>query len=304
MKSFLCFLGDVEHALMRWVLFIISIACPSINLIYSELVVASSSCSIRWIFDHHPLHHSSQQSRHKWTSGVKRKDIFKIENLWDEKDIYDKDWSQDTMLEDASLRKMKALLATSNRLPPWSSVVNQYSQEQVSLLETSTSKTPNSRFRSSDPSPSPFSTSSLAASLLGCLRQKHLLLRWSLGCHSDFYIGRCVWQIQARRSSSRQGRGKPGVATMHQPSSQPTIQPTSQPIWPQCGSRLDKINSLVKKGQPLKQWSCRGMGEVKARLEVEKIKDWWSVGILLIRSLSPKNERRMMPSHCYMIKDC
>ena len=32
--------------------------------------------------------------------------------------------------------------------------------------------------------------------------------------------------------------------------------------------RLDKINSLVKKGQPLKQWSCRGMGEVKARLEV------------------------------------
>ena len=43
----LCFLGAVEHALMRWVLFIISIACPSINLIYSELVVASSSCSIR-----------------------------------------------------------------------------------------------------------------------------------------------------------------------------------------------------------------------------------------------------------------
>ena len=168
---------------MHWcALFIIPIACPSINLIYSELVVASSSCSIRWIFDH-PLHHSSQQSRHKRTSGVKRKDIFKIENLWDEKDIYDKDWSQDTMLEDASLRKMKALLATSNRLPPWSSVVNQYSQEQVSLisilLKTSNSKNPNSRFRSSDPSPSPFSTSSLAASLLGCLRQKHLLLRWS-----------------------------------------------------------------------------------------------------------------------------
>ena len=45
--SILCFVGDVEHALMRWVLFIISIACPSINLIYSELVVASSSCSIR-----------------------------------------------------------------------------------------------------------------------------------------------------------------------------------------------------------------------------------------------------------------
>ena len=97
------------------------------------------------------------------------------------------------------------------------------------LLETSNSKTPNSRFRSWDPSPSPFSTSSLAASLLGCLRQKHLMLRWSLGCHSDFYIGRCVWQIQARRSSSRQGRGKPGVAIMHQPSSQPTNQPTDQP---------------------------------------------------------------------------
>ena len=40
------------------------------------------------------------------------------------------------MLEDASLRKMKALLATSNRLPPWSSVVNQYSQEQVSLYSS------------------------------------------------------------------------------------------------------------------------------------------------------------------------
>ena len=45
------------------------------------------------------------------------------------------------------------------------------------------------------------------------------------------------------------------------------------PTKSQSGFRLDKINSLVKKGQPLKQWSCRGMGEVKARLEVEKIKD-------------------------------
>ena len=35
------------------------------------------------------------------------------------------------MLEEGTLRKMKGLLATSNRLPPWSSVVNQYSQEQV-----------------------------------------------------------------------------------------------------------------------------------------------------------------------------
>ena len=35
------------------------------------------------------------------------------------------------MLEEGTLRKMKGLLATSNRLPPWSSVVNQYSQDQV-----------------------------------------------------------------------------------------------------------------------------------------------------------------------------
>ena len=35
------------------------------------------------------------------------------------------------MLEEGTLRKMKALLATSNRLPPWSSVVNQYSHDQV-----------------------------------------------------------------------------------------------------------------------------------------------------------------------------
>ena len=33
-------------------------------------------------------------------------------------------------------------------------------------------------------------------------------------------------------------------------------------------SRLDKINTLVRKGQPLKTWSSRGQGEVKARLEV------------------------------------
>ena len=33
-------------------------------------------------------------------------------------------------------------------------------------------------------------------------------------------------------------------------------------------SRLDKINTLVRKGQPLKTWSSRGLGEVKARLEV------------------------------------
>ena len=43
------------------------------------------------------------------------------------------------------------------------------------------------------------------------------------------------------------------------------VQPPTQS---QSEFRLDKINSLVKKGQPLKQWSCRGMGEVKARLEV------------------------------------
>ena len=35
------------------------------------------------------------------------------------------------MLEEGTLRKMKGLLATSNRLPPWSSVVDQYSQDQV-----------------------------------------------------------------------------------------------------------------------------------------------------------------------------
>ena len=39
------------------------------------------------------------------------------------------------MLEEATLRKMKGLLATSNRLPPWSSAVDQYSQEQVNSGE-------------------------------------------------------------------------------------------------------------------------------------------------------------------------
>ena len=40
------------------------------------------------------------------------------------------------MLEEATLRKMKGLLATSNRLPPWSSAVDQYSQEQVNSGES------------------------------------------------------------------------------------------------------------------------------------------------------------------------
>ena len=33
--------------------------------------------------------------------------------------------------------------------------------------------------------------------------------------------------------------------------------------------RLDKINSLVSKSPPLKSWATRGVGEVKARLDVE-----------------------------------
>ena len=35
------------------------------------------------------------------------------------------------MLEEASLRKLRTLLASANKLPPWSSQVSLYGQEQV-----------------------------------------------------------------------------------------------------------------------------------------------------------------------------
>ena len=34
-------------------------------------------------------------------------------------------------------------------------------------------------------------------------------------------------------------------------------------------ARLEKLNDVVRKSQPLKPWTARSMGEVKARLDVE-----------------------------------
>ena len=47
------------------------------------------------------------------------------------------------MLEDPTLRKMKVLLTSSSRLPPWSTIVSQHSQEQVKQLKSSLFKSQN-----------------------------------------------------------------------------------------------------------------------------------------------------------------
>ena len=194
------------------------------------------------------------------------------------------------MLEDPTLRKMKVLLTSSSRLPPWSTIVSQHSQEQVkqktSFVESQ--YCPGGRIESSHRHLSQLylrrGTSSVARgkSFQGDNMICGMTLSYPLGANSipnryrQFSLvaqGMFDW-LQQEGPPFRRLR-KDQVVELSQ---QPFIHTQA---WQPCPisfviklsnqlilCRLDKINSLVKKGQPLKQWSCRGLGEVKARLEV------------------------------------
>lgn len=106
-----------------------------------------------------------------------------------------------------SARKMRVLLTSSSKLPPWTSVVSVYDERQVNELKELTRS----------------------------------FLNFVSGGEPSKILEACLSE-QDKKQLLSAGTGR---------------------------KRLEKLNDVVRRCQPLKPWTARNMGEVKARLDVE-----------------------------------